>query len=181
MYPEDGQAFTPPLGEDDRIQGSTDASIVLTEYCDYHCPQCGQAHPIVRELQHQLGAQLCFVFRHFPSPQHPQAHRAAEAAEAANAQGKFWLMHDILFAHQQALEDADLVEYADAIHLDMPRFLRALATRVYVDRIQVDIESGHRCGVEETPTSFISVRHQGTQNLKALTMALLQVSNDRST
>ena len=177
MFPEYGQTFTPSLGEDDHIQGSTDASIALTEYCDYQCPQCGQAHLIVQELQHQLKEQFCFVFRHFPSAQHPQAQRAAEAAEAANAQGKFWLMHETLFAHQQALEDADLVEYADAIHLDMPRFLRALATRVYVDRIQMDVESGHRCGVEETPTSFISVRHKGTQNLKALMMALLSICN----
>jgi protein-disulfide isomerase len=181
MPPEYGQAFTPSLGADDHIQGSTNASIALTEYCDYQCPQCGQAHLIVQELQHQLGEQFCFVFRHFPSTQHPQAQRAAEAAEAASAQGKFWLMHDTLFAHQQALEDADLVEYADSIHLDMPRFLRALATRVYVDRIQMDVESGHRCGVEETPTSFISVRHKGTQNLKALMMALLQVGNGQST
>jgi protein-disulfide isomerase len=169
------------LGEDDHIQGSADASIALTEYCDYQCPQCGQAHLIVQELQHQLGEQFCFVFRHFPSAQHPQAQRAAEAAEAANAQGKFWLMHDTLFAHQQALEDADLVEYADAIHLDMPRFLRALATRVYVDRVQMDVESGRRCGVEETPTSFISVRRKGAQSLKALLMTLLQVSDSQST
>ena len=181
MSPEYGQAFTPSLGADDHIQGSTNAAIVLMEYCDYQCPECGQAHLIVQELQHQLGEQLCLVFRHFPSAQSPQAQRAAEAAESAHAQGKFWLMHDTLFAHQQDLEDADLVEYAAAINLDVPRFLRALATRVHVDRIQIDVESGHRCGVQETPTSFISVRHQGTPNLKALMMALLASNNGQST
>ena len=180
MYPEYDQAFTPSLGEDDHIQGSTNAAIALTEYCDYQCLQCGQTHLIIQELQHQLGEQFCFVFRHFPSAQHPQAQRAAEAAEAAHSQGKFWLMHDMLFAHQQALEDADLVEYADAIHLDIPRFLRALATRAYVDRVQLDVESGHRCGVEETPTAFINVRHKGTQNLKALMMAVLSISDGPS-
>ncbi len=181
MYPEYGYALTPPLGEDDHIQGSTHASIALTEYCDYQCPKCGKAHLIIQELQHQLGEQLCFVFRHFPSAQHPQAQRAAEAAEAAHAQGKFWLMHDTLFAHQQALEDADLVEYAVEINLDIPRFLRALSTGVHVNRVQMDVESGCRHGVEETPTCFINVRYQGTQNLRALLMTLLQVSNGQST
>ena len=158
MHPEYGHALTPPLGEDDHIQGSTNAAIVLVEYCNYQCLHCGQAHQIVQDIQSQLGKQLCFVFRHFPLAQHPQAQRAAEAAEAANAQEKFWPMHDILFAHQQALEDADLVEYAVAINLDIPRFLRALSTRVYADRVQMDVDSGHSNCVEETPTFFISVR-----------------------
>ncbi len=166
-----------PLGEEDHIQGSIDAPIMLMEYCDYQCPQCGQAHLIIQELQRQFGERLCLVFRHFPSAQHPQAQRAAEAAEAADAQGKFWPMHDALFVHQQALEDADLVEYASEINLDMPRFLQALATGVHVDRVQMDVESGHRHGVEETPTAFISVRHQGTQNLRAMLMALLPINN----
>ena len=158
MHPEYSHALTPPLGEDDHIQGSINAVIVLVEYCNYQCPHCGQAHQIVQDLQSQLGEQLCFVFRHFPLAQHPQAQRAAEAAEAANAQEKFWPMHDTLFTHQQALEDADLVEYAVAINLNIPRFLRALSRRVYADRVQVNIDSGRSNGVEETPTFFISVR-----------------------
>jgi protein-disulfide isomerase len=177
MPPEYGHAFTPPLGKDDHIQGSIDAPIALMEYCDYQCPQCGQTHLIIQALQRQLGERLCFVFRHFPSAQYPQAQRAAEAAEAADAQGKFWPMHNTLFAHQQALEDADLVEYASEINLDMPRFLRALSTRAYIDRVQIDIESGHRHGVKETPASFIGVHHQGTQNLEAMLMSLLPNNN----
>ena len=158
MNPEYGHDLTLPLGEQDHVQGSTNAAIVLVEYCDYQSQQCGQAHQIVQELQRQLGEQLCFVLRHFPLPQHPHAQRAAEAAEAANAQGKFWLMHNTLFAHQQALEDADLVEYAVSINLNIPRFLRELSRRVHVNRVQIDVNSGRSNDVEETPTFFISVR-----------------------
>ena len=181
MHPEYDHALTPPVGGQDHIQGSTGAAIILVEYCDYQCPQCGQAHLIVQDLQRQLGEQLCFVSRHFPLARHPQAQRAAEAAEAASAQQQFWPMHDTLLAHQQALEDADLVEYASEMNLDMPRFLRALSTGVHVNRVRMDVENGCSNGVEETPTFFISVRQKGTQNLKALMMGLLQVSNGQST
>lgn len=174
MNPTDGHGLSPPVGEQDHVQGSPSAAIVLVEYCDYQSSQCAQAHQVIQHLQRQLGEQLCFVLRHFPSPHYFQAFRAAEAAEAAHAQDKFWQMHDTLFAHQQALEDADLVEYASALNLDIPRFLRELATRVYVDRVQADIDSGCSNGVKEAPTFFISVRYTGTQNLEALLMTILQ-------
>jgi protein-disulfide isomerase len=176
MNPTYGHDVSPPVGEQDHVQGSPNAPIVLVEYCDYQSAQCAQAHQIIQQLQCQLGEKFCFVLRHFPSPSHPQSLRAAEAVEAANAQEKFWLMHNTLFAHQRALEDADLVEYANTLNLDIPRFLRELSTRMYLDRVQTDIDSGRSNGVEEAPTFFISVRHTGAQNLEALLMTLLQTS-----
>jgi protein-disulfide isomerase len=164
----------PLLNECDHIQGPLTATITLMEYGDYQCIECGQAHRTIKTIQQQLGEQLCFVFRHFPQSQHLQAQRAAESAEAAAAQGKFWQMHDTLFDHQQALEDADLVEYAVALNLDISRFLQDLSTRVHLNHIQADIESGRSHGVEETPTFFINVRHRGTQNLEALLLMILR-------
>ncbi|MBW4695820.1 MAG: DsbA family protein [Lyngbya sp. HA4199-MV5] len=174
MNPTDSRDLMPPLRAQDHIQGSINAAIVLVEYCDYQCSDCGQAHHLVQNLQRQLGEQLCYVFRHFPLPHHPQALRAAEAAEAAHAQEKFWQMHSILFEQQQTLDDADLVECAAAINLGILRFLRELSTRVHIDRIQADIESGCSNGVEETPTFFINVCHRGTQNLEALLLTILR-------
>jgi protein-disulfide isomerase len=58
---------------------------------------------------------------------HPHAQHAAEAAEAAAVQGKFWEMHDALFEHRQALDDAHLVHYAVALHLDQETFERGMA------------------------------------------------------
>ena len=79
-----------PVGESDHAQGPATAPVTLVEYGDYECPSCGQAYPIVKELQRRLGRQLRFVFRNFPlATAHPHAERAAEAAEAAGAQGQF--------------------------------------------------------------------------------------------
>jgi protein-disulfide isomerase len=107
--------LTLAVGERDHIQGPATAPITLVEYGDYQCPYCGQAYPIVKELQERLGKKLRFVFRNFPlSTMHPHAEHAAEAAETAGAHGKFWEMHDMLYENQEALEDGALVEYASA-------------------------------------------------------------------
>src|ERR1700692_4827179 len=97
--------LTLPVANRDHIQGSIDAPIALVEYGDYECPYCGQAHPIVKAIQEQLGDRLCFAFRNFPlANSHPHAEHAAEAAEAADAQGKFWEIHVLLFADRAGLE-----------------------------------------------------------------------------
>lgn len=169
----------PPISDRDHTHGSLSASIILMEYGDYQCPQSAQAHRTITVMRQQLGEQLCFIFRHFPQPQHSQAQRAAETAEAAAAQGKFWEMHELLF-EQQMLEDAELVQYAAQLELDVPRFLRELAAHVHAARVQADVESGRSHGVEEAPTFFIGVRHKGTENLRALVTTLLQISNGQS-
>ncbi len=105
--------LTVPVSERDHTQGSLTAAVTLVEYGDYECPYCGLAYPVVKEIQRQLGPHLRFVFRHFPVAQvHPHARHAAEAAEAAAAQGKFWQMHQMLFEHQDALDDEHLLHYA---------------------------------------------------------------------
>lgn len=168
----------PPLNDFDHIQGTFYATLVLMEYGDYQSLQCREAHTLIKSIQAQLGDQLCFVFRHFP--QHSQALRAAESAEAAAAQDKFWGMHNFLFENLQH-EDADLVQYADQLGLDIQRFLTAMANHSHLPRIQADIESGQQNGVEEVPTFFIGVRHRGTQNLEVVLLALLRSSSPTNT
>ena len=104
--------LTVPVDEDrDHIQGPVDAPVTLVQYGDYECPYCGEAYPIVKEVQARMGQRLRFVFRNFPiSTSHPHAERAAGAAEAASAQGRFWEMHDTLYEHQRRLRDEDLRE-----------------------------------------------------------------------
>ena len=117
---------------------------------------------------------MCFVFRHFPLTQiHPHAEHAAEAAEAAGAQGKFWQMHDTLFEHQHALDDAHLVRYAAELKLDVDRFERELAEHVYANRVREDFLSGVRSGVNGTPTFFINgLRYDGSYDLEMLLAAI---------
>ena len=92
----------------------------MVEYGDFECPFCAQAEPVMQALRRALPEAILFAFRHFPLAKLiPHSLHAAEAAEAAGAQGKFWQMHDILFAHKDALEDEDLVEYAAAVGCDV--------------------------------------------------------------
>jgi len=152
-----GGRLTPPVGALDHVAGSADAPLTLVEYGDYECPYCGMAYPIVKAAQRKLGNQLRFVFRNFPlAESHPHAKRAAQAAEAAAAQGQFWPMHDVLFEHQGALEDADLVRYAKQLGLDAERFARELEAGTYEKRVRDDFRSGVRSGVNGTPTFFIN-------------------------
>ena len=165
----------PPLRENDRIIGTCSTAIVLMEYGDYQCSHSGQAYSTIEKLHQQLGDRFCFVFRHFPQPEiHPQSFKAAETAEAACAQGKFWEMHSMLFENQQKLEDGNLIEYAADLELDIPRLLRELNDSIHRYRIQEDIDSGMEYGVERTPTFFIGIRHEGTQNLETLLMQILE-------
>ena len=170
--------LTPPVSEADHRSGPDDAPITLVEYGDFECPSCGAAYPQVEEVRRRMGALLRFVYRYFPLTQsHPHAMHAAEAAEAAGAQGKFWPMHGMLFEHQDALEDADLVGYAKALHLDLKRFTSDLASEAHVERIRGDVRSGIRSGVNGTPTFFINgVRHDGSWEASDLLAALEAVA-----
>jgi protein-disulfide isomerase len=170
--------LTVPVSPRDHIQGSIAAPAILVEYGDYECPYCGAAHPVVKALQAQMRGQLCFVFRHFPlATIHPHAQPAAEAAEAAGAQGAFWPMDDMLFTHQQALDDAHLVRYAATLGLDVARVAAELRDHVWAPRVREDFLSGVRSGVNGTPTFFINgVRHDGSPDFDILYAALLRAA-----
>src|SRR5215469_11549960 len=103
--PQHAPKLAIPISDRDHAQGPAKAPLTLLEYGDYECPYCGQAYPVVKELQKHFGDRLRFVFRNFPlNTIHEHAGVAAQAAEAAAEQGKFWPMHDILYEHQQDLD-----------------------------------------------------------------------------
>ncbi len=149
--------LTPPVGKHDHVRGPSTATVTLVEYGDYQCPFCGNIQPVIKKLQKHYGDQLRFVFRNFPQVRvHAYAQRAAEATEAADAQGKFWEMHDYLYDHQEALDVENLARAATALGLDKVKFNRAIAERVYANRVERDIQSGNDSGVGGTPTVFIN-------------------------
>jgi protein-disulfide isomerase len=164
---------------DDHIVGPDRATITLLAYCDFECPYCGRAYPIIKRLRGRFPDRLRFVFRHFPLVRkHPYAQQAAEAAEAADAQGRFWAMHDLLFEHQEDLEEDDLFAYAEALGLDLERFGRDRADRRVAMRVSRDVESGRRNGVSGTPMFFLNgSRHTDEETLEDL---VLRASERRS-
>jgi len=163
-----------PVGSRDHIRGHRQSPITLLEYGDYQCPYCGAAYFVVEEVRRRMGDDLRFVFRHFPlSRIHPHAEKAAEAAEAAAAQGAFWPMHDLLFTHQDALEEDELVSYAAMLELDLVRFSEELTSGLYAARVRDDFMGGVRSGVAGTPTFFINgIQYAGIAELGRLLSAV---------
>lgn len=145
------------LTKTDHIQGDKNAAIELVEYGDYQCPYCGQAYFIVKDIQKKLGKNLKFVFRNYPLEQlHPYAFHAAIAAETAGLQGKFWEMHDMLLENQRHLDDPSLIRYAKELGLDLKKFEQEFGDETTVQKIENDVNSGNRAGVEGTPTFFVN-------------------------
>ena len=143
-----GSAPVPELTAEDHVRGPDDAPLTIV-YGDFECPFCAA-------LEARLGARrLRQVFRNFPvRSSHPRAWPAACAAEAAGLQGRFWEMHDSLFADQGRLEDPHLWERARALGLDLDRFEADRRGEEVHARVKRDFQSGVRAGVVTTPTMF---------------------------
>ncbi len=144
---------------EDHVDGPPDAPATLVLYGDYECPFTRGTHGVVRNLQRRGEIAFRYVFRHFPlTTLHPHALNAARAAEAVASAGRFWSMHDTLFAHQDALDDAALTAYAAAHGLAEETVRAAFEQGVHDPRIARDIESGLASGVRGTPTVFVHGR-----------------------
>ena len=173
--------LTAPVSSHDHTQGKTNAPWTLVEYGDYQCPSCGDAHPIVKQLQQHFGDQLRFVFRHFPLEMHPYAEHAAEAAEFASAHGKFWEMHDLLFENQANLKDANLLKLAARLRLGTDHLKHALEEGKYAGRVKTDLDSGIASGVPGTPTFYInSHEHEGEYDFDSMVQAIEATTKLRS-
>ena len=148
-----------PVGAIDHVTGAPHAVATVVEYGDFECPNCKQAQPAVKMLLERFTGRVRFAFRHFPLEEvHPHALSAAQAAECAGGQGKFWEMHDLLFADQGRLEDPHLWERAEQLELDLERFESDRRSEAVADRVRRDFNSGVRAGVVTTPTVFSAGR-----------------------
>jgi protein-disulfide isomerase len=153
--------LTIPVNAIDHAVGPAHAPITVVEYGDFECPNCKQAVPALKLLLQQFPERIRIVFRHFPLEQvHPHALLAAQAAESAGAQGRFWEMHDVLFARQQHLTRKHLEAYAAELDLDRARFAADLDDEVYLQRVREHIAGGTASGARGTPTFFVNNRVQ---------------------
>lgn len=146
-----------PINDKDQKAGDEKSKVILVEYGDYQCPHCGAAHPLVKQLLREYGGRILFVFRNFPLQEaHPAAMMAACTAEAAGVQKKFWEMHDLIFEHQDELDESDMTPFAGALNLDLKKFNRDVRSRDILNKVESDFEGGIRSGVNGTPTFFLN-------------------------
>ena len=159
-----------PVSEIDHTLGPAHAAVTLVEYGDFECPICKQAAPAVKLMLKHFSAKLRVVYRHFPQEEvHPHALQAALAAEAAGGQGKFWLMHDLLFENQSHLKPQHLRAHADQLELDVVRFDADMEDELYLQRIREHTDGGMLSGVRATPTFFINGRiHDASFGMQSL-------------
>lgn len=161
------------IAQNDHLRGNPEADVVIVEYGDFQCPYCARAHATLDALREQYGERIALVYRHLPLAMHPYAQEAAEAAEAAGAQGRFWEMHDALFAHQAQLAPGQLPLLARQLGLDGGRFEEALGAGAYRERVRGQAQAGKALGAHGTPSFFINgERYEGDSDPDLLTAAV---------
>jgi protein-disulfide isomerase len=140
-------------------RGPEDAPVVIVEFSDFECPYCRQTLPVLEQIQEDYAGQIRFVYRQFPlSDIHPRAQKAAEASLCADEQGRFWDMHDLLFADPIELEVASLKVKAETLGLNRQTFDACLDSGKYQGRVAEEIREGFSLGVNGTPTVIINGR-----------------------
>ncbi len=144
------------LRPDDPSRGKESARVTVVEFSDFQCPFCSRAVPAVKHVEQAFKDDVRVVWKHLPLAFHPNAMPAALAAEAARQQGKFWEMHDRLFAAQQALSDAAYVRLAKELGLDLARFEAARRDPAVRQRVEEDAKAAAAAGVTGTPTFVVN-------------------------
>jgi protein-disulfide isomerase len=139
------------------VRGKADAPVTIVEFSDFQCPFCVRSKPIVEGVLAKYPDDVNYVFKHFPLTFHAAARPAALASMAAQEQGKFWEMHEVLFANQPSLDAAKKDEYAKQAGLDVARFKKDLETKKaeYEKRVDVELSLGQSVDVRGTPTLYV--------------------------
>lgn len=154
----------PPLLDDpvklsiagDPMKGPADARVTVVEFSDFQCPYCALATGQVAQVMQKFPKDVRVVFKQFPLDEHSQAASAAEAALAAQAQGKFWEMHDKLYANFRRITHERILIWAQEIGLDMTRFRADWDSHRFRSRVASEEAQGEKVNVDGTPTFFIN-------------------------
>ncbi len=163
-------------------KGSLDALVTVIEYGDFQCPSCAAfatGQEAVIDQRYVETGKVRFIYHDFPLPQHNNAVITAAAARAAGEQGKFWQMHDLLFARQRTWSTSSAIQpllgsYAEAIGLDRQAFDQALKSEKFVAALEASRQQSGQRGVQATPTFDVNGRLVNASQLEAAIEAALQ-------
>jgi protein-disulfide isomerase len=151
------------------ITGPANAPVTIIEYSDFQCPYCAKAVEELRTVLQAYPTQVKLVFKQFPLDQHSQAALAAAASLAAHKQGKFWPLHDAMYADRTHLSKQNIEAMASKIGLDMKKFSQDWQAPSTKQEVLREMEEGERSGVQGTPTIFIDgKKYNGSLALDAM-------------
>jgi predicted DsbA family dithiol-disulfide isomerase len=139
-------------------RGPADAPITFIEYTDFQCPYCGRVQSTIEALRERYGDQMLHIFKNLPLPMHQQAGLAAEAGMCAADQGKFWELHDWLFANKSNISRDTLMAEAETLGLDTEAFGVCIDTQTHQAQIEADAAEAGRFGIRGTPGFVINGR-----------------------
>ncbi|MFL5740235.1 MAG: DsbA family protein [Flavisolibacter sp.] len=147
----------PVIPPKDVVTGSLAAPIKMVMFGDYESEACARANEAIKQAFEKYGDKVSFIFRHFPLTRiHQKAHKAAEASIGAAQEGKFWEMHQNLFAHRKNLGLISLKSYAREVGVQDKKFLDHLINSDWGWYVQDDLREGISLGVTEVPALFIN-------------------------
>jgi predicted DsbA family dithiol-disulfide isomerase len=152
----------------DPVWGQASAPVTIVEFSDFQCPYCQRVQPTIKSLKADYDGKVRLVFKQLPLPMHPQARLAAEGALCANAQGKFWELHDWLFANQGGVTEDALKKSATELKLDADAFGRCLGAHSFAKQVDADMALAEKLGIQATPYLLVNGRIvEGAQPLDA--------------
>jgi len=142
----------------DPMRGPANAKVTIVEFSDFQCPYCAKAVGEVNQVLQKFPKDVRLVFKQYPLDTHSQAEIAAEAAMSANAQGKFWELHDKMYANFRAINRDKIFVWAKEIGMDTEKLRADLDSHKFAARVQAESKEGDSVGVEGTPTFFVNGR-----------------------
>ncbi len=151
------------------FKGAANARVTIVEFSDFQCPYCAKAAIEAAQVVQKYPNNVKLVFKQFPLEDHSQAALAAEASLAAQAQGKFWQLHDKMYANFRTINRARIFAWATEVGLDVNKLKADLDSHKYAARVKAEEQEGEVAGVEGTPTFFINgKRFNGVFELSAI-------------
>ncbi len=138
------------------FKGPANARVTIVEFSDFQCPYCSKVVGPTKEILKQFPNDVKFVFKQFPLDSHADAQFGAEASLAAQSQGKFWEMHDRLYAGFPDLSRRTVIRYAKEIGLDMNKFTYEVDNHKHAARVRSEEQEGEAAGVGGTPTFYFN-------------------------
>ena len=125
--------------------------------------------------------EVKFIYKEFPLPMHANAAPAARAALAAGKQGKFWEMHDKLFANQRALSPENIKQFAHDIGLDMTKFEQDMASPEVQQQINEEMQQGGKAQVGGTPSLFVNGKKVTNRSVEGLKQMIDEALKEKKT
>ncbi len=156
--PADQVVYDVPVQANQPWKGAKDAKVTIIAVSDFECPFCSRVNPTVKQIEDAYKKDVRIVWANNPLSFHANAMPAAEAALAAHEQGKFWEMHDLMFADQKSLTRSNFDKWAKDLGLDMAKFASALDTNKFKSQIEKEQQLYTSRGARGTPGFFINGR-----------------------